>query len=89
MKNILDELYDCGLFHSTEITDTDCEYKRAMDRILKAESELLKAFLDCKALLDEYQSAEFDLSALSNGYEFCKGFRVGAQIILEILRPIK
>ena len=89
MKNILDELYDCGLFHLTEIIDDNDDHKKAMDRLHKAESEMLKAFPDCKALLDEYQSAECDLSALSNGYEFCKGFRVGAQLILEILRPIK
>ena len=89
MKNILDELYDCGLFHLTEIVDDNDDHKKAMDRLLKAEAELLKAFPYCKALLDEYQSAEFDLSALSNGYEFCKGFRVGAQLILEILKPIK
>ncbi|MCH5204578.1 MAG: hypothetical protein J1F03_07505 [Oscillospiraceae bacterium] len=40
-------------------------------------------------LLDEYQSAEIDLTDLSNRYEFSKGFRLGAQIVLEMLKPIK
>lgn len=58
MKNILDELYDLDLFHLIEIADVDGEYKSAMDKLLKAETELLKAFPDCKAILDEYQSAD-------------------------------
>lgn len=66
MKNILDELYDLDLFHLTEITDVDGEYKSAMDKLLKAETELLKAFPDCKTILDEYQSADIDLHNLSN-----------------------
>ena len=41
-KNILDELYDYDLFHLTEIEDTDGSYKKALDRLVKAE-ELLEA----------------------------------------------
>lgn len=89
MKNILDELYDLDLFHLTEITDVDGKYKSAMDRLLKAEMELLKAFPDCKEILDAYQSADIDLHTLSNRNEFCKGFRAGAQLVLEMLKPIK
>ena len=89
MKNILDELYDCNLFHLTKITDVGDEYRKAMEHLLKAETELLKAFPDCRELLDEYQSAEIDLTDLSNRYEFRKGFRLGVQLVLEMLKPIK
>lgn len=89
MRNILDELYDYDLFHLTEVTDVDGEYKSAMNRLLKAETELLKAFPDCKDILDEYQSADIDLHNLSNRFEFRKGFRAGAQLILEMIKPIK
>lgn len=88
-KNILDELYDCDLFHLTEINDIDGEYRSAMDRLVKAEAELLKVFPDCKEFLDEYQSADIDLHSLSNRNEFRKGFRTGAQLVLEMLKPIK
>lgn len=88
-KNILDELYDCDLFHLTEIADVDGEYRSAMDRLVKAEAELLKAFPNCKAILDKYQSADIDLHSLSNHNEFRKGFKVGAQLVLEMLKPIK
>lgn len=89
MRNILDELYDLDFFHLTEITDVDGMYKSAMDRLLKAETELLKAFPDCKDILDEYQTADIDLHNLSNCNEFRKGFRAGAQLVLEMIKPIK
>lgn len=89
MRNILDELYDLDLFHLTEIEDTDGVYKSAMDRLVNAETELLKTFPDCKAILDEYQSADIDLHNLSNRNEFRKGFKAGAQLVLEMIKPIK
>ena len=52
MINILDELYDCNLFHLTRITDVGDRYRKAMERLLKAETELLKAYPDCRELLD-------------------------------------
>lgn len=88
-KNILDELYDFDLFHMTEVEDVDGEYKSAMDRLVKAEAELLKAYPDCNEILDEYQLADIDLHNLSNRNEFHKGFRAGAQLVLEMIKPIK
>lgn len=89
MKNILDELYDCDLFHLTEIGDADGEYNSMMNRLIKAESEILKACIDCKEMFEEYQSADIDLHDLLNRFEFCNGVRVGAQIVLEMIKPIE
>lgn len=88
-KNILNELYDYDLFHLTEIEDTDGAYKAALDRLVKAEAELRKACPDSTDILDEYQSADIDLHNLSNRNEFRKGFKVGAQLIIEMIKPIK
>ena len=89
MKNILDELFDSGLFRLTKITDVGDEYRNKMEQLLKVETELLKAFPDCEDMLNEFQSVEIDLIELSNRYEFSKGFRLGAQLALEMLKPIK
>ena len=89
MKNILDELYDLDLFHLTEIEDVDGAYKSAMDRLFKAETALVKAYPNCKNMLDEYQSSDINLHTLSNRNEFRKGFRTGAQLVLEMIKPIK
>ena len=88
-KNILDELYDYDLFHLTEIEDMDGSYKAALDRLVKAEVELKKAYPDNDEILDEYQSADIELHNLSNRNEFRKGFKVGAQLVLEMIKPIK
>ena len=89
MKNILDELYDYDLFHLTEIEDIDDSYKAALDRLVKAEAELKKAFPESAKILDEYQSADIEMHNLSNLNEFRKGFKVGAQLVLEMIKPIK
>ena len=89
MKNILDELFDSGLFRLTKITDVGDEYRKKMEQLLKVETELLKAFPDCEDMLNEFQSVEIDLIELSNRYEFTVGFRLGAQLVLEMLKPIK
>ena len=65
-RNILDELYDYDLFHLTEIEDTDGSYKKALDRLVKAEAELKKAYPDSTEILDEYQSADIELHNLAN-----------------------
>lgn len=89
MRNILDELYDYDLFHLTEIEDTDGTYRAALDRLIKTEAELKKTYPDISDILTEYQLADIDLHNLSNRNEFCKGVRVGAQLVLEMLKPIK
>lgn len=88
-KNILDELYDYDQFHLTEIEDMDGSYKIALDRLVKAEAELKKAYPDCSDILDDYQSADIDLHNLTNRNEFRKGFKVGAQLVIVMIKPIK
>jgi hypothetical protein len=89
MKNLIDELYDLDVFHTSEIADVDGEYKSAMDRLLKAETALMNVSHDYRSILEEYQSADIDLHNLSNRNEFRKGMRVGAQLVLEMFKPIK
>jgi len=88
MKRLLDELYDLEMFH-TDTENMGEEYKEALDRLVKAETELLKAFPDSKEILDTYQSADIDLHSITNRAEFIRGVKVGAQLILEMLNPIK
>lgn len=89
MRTILDELYDYDLFHLSEIEDTDGVYIAALDRLIKTEAKLKKTYPDINKILAEYQSADNDLHGISNRNEFCKVVRVGAQLVLEMLKPIK
>lgn len=89
MRNIFDELYDYDLFHLTEVEDTDRAYRAALDKLIKTEAELKKTYPDISDILTEHQSANIDLHNLSNRNKFCKGIRGGAQLVLEMLKPIK
>ena len=67
----------------------DGSYKAALDRLVKAEAELRKAYPDRTDILDEYQSADIELHNLYNRNEFRNGFKVGAQLVLEMIKHIK
>lgn len=88
MKTLLDELYERDLFHLNHFDDKDDEYKAALDRLLEAEDKLRKAYPDFDNLLDEFQSADTALHVLTNRSDFKKSIRAGAQLVLEMLKPV-
>ena len=89
MRSLLDELYDSEAFRTLTTENARDEYKAVMDRLVKAERELKQACESCPDVFSEYQSADMNLHILSNKHEFTNGLRVGAQLVLELLRPIK
>ncbi|MCH5194880.1 MAG: myb domain-containing protein [Oscillospiraceae bacterium] len=89
MKDIIDELYDLHLSNHNDTNNEDKEYQSTLDRLIKLESELLKTYPDCKELLEEFQTADGDLHSIANRIEFRKGFKVGAQLVLEMIKPIR
>ena len=89
MKDIIDELYDLHLLNKNDVENEDKEYQSTLDKLIKLEAELLKTYPDCKELLDEFQTAGGDLHSIANHIEFRKGFRIGAQLIFEMIKPIR
>ena len=89
MKNLIDELYDLDIFRLSKLGSEDSEYKSVFSRLVKLEAELLKAYPDCTDIFNEYQSMEGKLHSLDNRNEFRKGFQAGAQLVLEMIKPIK
>ena len=86
MKNIIDELYDQDLFRSFKITSD--EYKVTLNHLVKLEAEILRTYPEIKELLDDYQSAESELTRLSNRSDFRLGVKLGAQLVIEMMKPI-
>ena len=87
MKNIIDELYDLHLSHH----DTDNEYsafKSTLDRLIKLKADLIKNYPDCKEILEGFQIEDGGLNNFFNRSEFRKGFRIGVQLVLEMIKPI-
>lgn len=89
MKDIIDELYDLHLPNKNDVENEDKEYQSTLNRLIKLEAELLKTSPDCKDIFEEFQTADGDLHSIANRIEFRKGFRIGAQLVLEIIKPIK
>ena len=89
MSSILDEIYDSEAFRTLTTENAGEEYRAVMDRLVRAERELKQACEKCPNVFAEYQSADMNLHILSNRHEFTNGLRVGAQLVLELLRPIK
>ena len=59
-----------------------------MNELTSAEAELLAAYPQIRELFDKYQSAQIDLISINNRQEFVNGFRVGAQMMLEMLKAV-
>ena len=60
-----------------------------MSVISKAESELLSTYPQIRELFEKYQNAQIELITLDNRREFINGFRIGAQIALEMVKGIE
>lgn len=87
--NIIEEMYNGDLFPVSPYAHSSEEYRKAIDELVAAESELLKAFPQIRTLFDKYQSAQIAIINISNRIKFVNGFKVGSQIALEMTKPIK
>ena len=89
MKNIIEEMYNGDLFPIGRLNHNDNEYRKAMDNLVTAESALIKTYPEIKELFSKYQDAQIQLSSLISRQEFVNGFRAGAQMALEMIKPIE
>lgn len=85
--NIIEEMYNGDLFLIRMYSHNSKEYRKAMDDLVSAEKKLLNTYPQIKELFDKYQDAQIALISINNRQEFVSGFRIGAKIVLEIIRP--
>jgi len=87
--NIIEEMYSGDLFPIGTYDHCSQEYKNAMDKLVDAETELLKDYPQVKVLFQKYQDAQIELISINNRQEFVNGFRIGVQIMVETFGYIK
>ena len=87
--NLLHDLYDCDMLHLKEAAVETDDKRAALARLIKAESELKKSYPENDSILEEYQAAEIELHKITNRKEFCKRFKVGAQLAFEMMQSVK
>ena len=84
--NIIEEMYNGDLFPIGTYCNSSKEYKKAMDKLVAAETELLNSYPQIRELFDKYQSAQIELVSINNRQEFVNGFRIGGQMVMEIIK---
>ena len=87
--NIIEEMYNGDLFPIGTYSNSSKEYKKAMDTLVAAEKKLLNTYSQIRELFDRYQSAQIELISINNRQEFVNGFRIGGQMVMEMLGKIE
>lgn len=89
MRSILEEIYNGN---STLIFDHSVRsdvYIKALNDMCVTEELILKEFPECKELLNKYEDAQLRLLTESLYQRFLLGFKVGAQLMEEMKKPLE
>ena len=82
-----------GLFFGTQVpfdeVDMDCpEYYRAGDKVERCKAKILEQHPDLEQLMEDLANAQMEQAELGRFHEFSVGFRVGAQMMIEMMKEI-
>lgn len=82
-----------GLFFGSQVpfdeVDMNCpDYFRAGDKVCECRANILKQYPDLAQLIEEYENAQMEQNELGRFHEFSVGVRVGAQLMIEMLKEL-
>lgn len=82
-----------GLFFGSQVpfyeVDMNCpEYYRAGDKVSECRAKIIKQYPDLAQLMEEYETAQMEQDELGRFHEFSVGVRVGAQLMLEMMKEL-
>ena len=89
MDNIIKDMYFGNVLPFWEIQHRTKEYDEKSKQILKIQKELLEAFPEAEQLLESYCTAHYESTDIFGYQQFQLGMKVGAQIMMEMLKPIE
>ena len=85
MKSIIEEIY-YGELSPCSLPAPTCEkYIKARDAVEHIRERILQKHPDCKDLLEEYSDAIHVTASCEGLQDFTTGFRIGAELMIEIL----
>lgn len=84
---ILKDMYSgkSGYFGENRINTP--EYIKCLSKLTELEAELLNRYPDITDLLNQFQNIQSEANSIAEYEMFAAGFRSGAQLMLEMLRP--
>ena len=82
-----------GLFFGSQVpfdkVDMDNpEYYRACEKVSECRARILKQHPDLAQLMEDFDNALMEQTELSRYHEFSVGVRVGAQLMIEMLKEL-
>lgn len=82
-----------GLYFGNQIpfdeVDMDCpDYYKAGKEVEKIKSKIIELHPDLKQLMEELTNAQMEQIELGRFHEFSVGYRVGAQLMLEMMKEL-
>ncbi|MCR4645330.1 MAG: hypothetical protein K5695_07975 [Oscillospiraceae bacterium] len=82
---LLEAMYRGKVQNLSELNRWDKRYAKLLDQIVEVEERIMKISPEASELLHQYQDLHGKLDSLTAYHEFCTGFRVGAQLMAEML----
>ena len=87
--SILKDLYYGNISSFMELNPRSEEYDKKMEEMLKLQDEIIKEFPDAKGILEKYFIAYHSSAYEFEFLQFQMGVRVGAQLMLEMMKKIE
>ena len=89
MKDIIKDLYYGDFPSFAEINFSKAESAEIAERISCIHEKIVKAFPESEELLESYRTALYESSVYYGCQQFELGMKAGAQLMKELLSPIK
>ena len=88
MGNILEDMYYGNIAHFWEHSITDSEYRRWAGRSAELDKELRETFPEAEELINKRDMARNEANEIMAYQQFVYGFRVGAQLMAEMMKKV-
>ena len=86
--SILEEMYYGNIPHFWEHSITGSEYRKWASKSVELDKELRAAFPEAEELIDKHERARNETIEIMSYLQFVYGFRVGAQLMAEMMKKV-
>ena len=87
--SIIEEIYNADILHISRTDHAGGEYQKLLSSIVSAEDELYEKFPEAAEMLKKYQDIESEFYSICHRIDFVNGFKIGAQLVLEMIKPVE
>lgn len=86
--NILEEMYYGNIPHFWEHSITDSEYRRWANKSAELDKQLRETYPEAEELINKREMARNETIEIMSYQQFVYGFRVGAQLMAEMMKKV-